>query len=91
MASVSDTAIRKATETEQYNEMLKRYFVSNNVAAVRRASSGETSHVVVKGDTLSTIAQATLGDKMRYTDIQLRNNLANPNFIAVGQRLVIPK
>jgi nucleoid-associated protein YgaU len=46
---------------------------------------------VVRGDTLSTIAQTQLGDKLRYPEIQSRNNLANPNFISVGQKLVIPK
>lgn len=85
-----NAAIRKAVETDAYTEMLKTYFMSNNVAAVRRASSGEASYVVVKGDTLSTIAQAQLGDIKKYPEIQARNNLANPNFIAVGQKLVIP-
>jgi ABC-type amino acid transport substrate-binding protein len=83
-------AIRKAMDTPEYTEMLKQYFMSNSVAAVRRASSGEVSYVVVKGDTLSTIAASQLGDLKRYPDIQARNNLANPNFIAVGQKLIIP-
>ena len=85
-----NSAIRKAMDTPEYPEMLKRYFMSTNVAAVRRASSGEESYIVVKGDTLSTIANAKLGDIKRYTEIQARNNLANPNFIAVGQKLIIP-
>jgi ABC-type amino acid transport substrate-binding protein len=85
-----NSAIRKAMGTPEYPEMLKRYFMSTNVAAVRRVSSGEASYIVVKGDTLSTIAQAQLGDIKKYVDIQARNNLANPNFIAVGQKLVIP-
>jgi ABC-type amino acid transport substrate-binding protein len=85
-----NSAIRKAVETPEYTTMLKSYFMSTSVAAVRRASSGEVSYIVVKGDTLSTIAQAHLGDIKKYTDIQSRNNLANPNFIAVGQKLVIP-
>ena len=85
-----NSAIRKAMDTPEYPEMLKKYFMSTNVAAVRRASSGEESYIVVKGDTLSTIANAKLGDIKRYTEIQARNNLANPNFIAVGQKLIIP-
>lgn len=85
-----NSAIRKAADTPEYPEMLKKYFMSANVAAVRRASSGEESYVVVKGDTLSTIANAKLDDIKRYTEIQTRNNLANPNFIAVGQKLIIP-
>jgi len=85
-----NSAIRKVMEKPEYADMLKTYFMSANVAAVRRASSGEASYIVVRGDTLSTIAKAELGDIKRYADIQARNNLANPNFIAVGQTLVIP-
>jgi ABC-type amino acid transport substrate-binding protein len=86
-----NSAIRKVTASDAYPEMLKAYFMSNKVAAVRSAKGNETVYVVVRGDTLSTIAQTHLGDKMRYPEIQSRNNLANPNFIAVGQKLVIPK
>ena len=85
-----NSAIRKVTESDEYAESLKKYFMSSSVAAARRVSSGEVSYMVAKGDTLSTIAQAQLGDKMKYADIQSRNNLANPNFISVGQKLIIP-
>jgi nucleoid-associated protein YgaU len=71
--------------------MLKTYFMSTKIAAVRSSNTSESVYSVVRGDTLSTIAQARLGDKMRYPEIQSRNNLANPNFISVGQKLVIPK
>ncbi len=85
-----NSAIRKSMEDVRYPEMLKTYFMSSSVASVRRASSGESSYIVLKGDTLSTIAQTQLGDKTKYGDIQTRNNLANPNFIAVGQKLIMP-
>lgn len=85
-----NSAIRKATLDDSYPELLKSYFMSKNVATVRRATAAEEVYVVTKGDTLSTIAQNKLGDKMKYTVIQYRNNLANPNFISVGQKLVIP-
>ena len=86
-----NAAIRKVTASDVYTDMLKNYFMSNKVAASRAASGGETVYVVVRGDTLSTLAKAKLGDAARYPDIQTRNNLANPNFISVGQKLVIPK
>jgi LysM repeat protein len=86
-----NSAIRKVTASDAYTDMLKTYFMSSKVAAVRSAKGNETVYVVVRGDTLSTIAQTRLGDKMRYPEIQSRNNLANPNFISVGQKLVIPK
>jgi ABC-type amino acid transport substrate-binding protein len=85
-----NSAIRKVMDKPEYADMLKTYFMSTNVAAVRRASSGEVGYVVARGDTLSTIALSQLGDIKRYTDIQTRNNLANPNFITIGQKLVIP-
>jgi ABC-type amino acid transport substrate-binding protein len=86
-----NSAIRKVTASDAYPEMLKTYFMSNKVAAVLSAKGNEKVYLVVRGDTLSTIAQTHLGDKMRYPEIQSRNNLANPNFISVGQKLVIPK
>lgn len=85
-----NSAIRKAVNDEAYPEMVKEYFMSKNVATVKRAAASENIYVVVRGDTLSTIAEKELGDKMKYVDIQYRNNLANPNFISVGQKLVIP-
>lgn len=90
LLSALNSAIRKSVDTPEYTEMLKKYFMSESVASVRRASSGEASYIVAKGDTLGSIAQSQLGDSKRYGDIQSRNNLANPNFIAVGQKLVIP-
>jgi ABC-type amino acid transport substrate-binding protein len=84
-------AIRKVKEDPQYPEMIKKYFLSTNVAAVRAAGGSETTYVVKRGDTLGGIAAALLGDKNRYVAIQARNNLANPNLIQVGQGLVIPK
>jgi ABC-type amino acid transport substrate-binding protein len=86
-----NSAIAKVTASDAYTEMLKTYFMSNKVAAARGASGSEVTYTVARGDTLSIIAKAQYGDAMRYVDIQARNNLANPNFIAVGQRLVIPK
>lgn len=86
-----NSAIHKVTASDAYTDMLKTYFMSNKVAAARAANGNETLYTVVRGDTLSTIAKAKLGDPMRYPEIQSRNNLANPNFIAVDQKLVIPK
>lgn len=84
-------AIRKAKEDPQYVELLKKYFMSSNVAAVKAAEGNETVYIVKRGDTLGNIAAVLLGDQKRYAAIQARNNLANPNLIQVGQRLVIPK
>lgn len=85
-----NSAISKVTTTNEYNELLKKYFMSSKVTA-RTATSGENVYVVKQGDTLSTIATALLGNRMRYVEIETRNNLPNPNLISVGQKLVIPR
>jgi nucleoid-associated protein YgaU len=49
-------------------------------------------HTVVKGDTLSKIAQKYYGDAALYPQIfeANRDTLKDPNKIQVGQRLRIP-
>lgn len=84
-------AIRKTKESPEYLELLQKYFVSKNAKAARGATGAETLYKVKAGDTLSTISQAILGDKLRYKEIEYRNNLPNPNLIQIGQKLVIPK
>lgn len=84
-------AITKVKETPEYLELLKKYFTSKNLAAVRAASNAETIYIVKQGDTLSNIASQLLGNKLRHNEIESRNNLPNPNLIQVGQKLVIPK
>lgn len=84
-------AIRKAKSTEAYGDLIRRYFSSGNIAKARGAESGEKSYVVKAGDTLSLIAGSQLGDPIRYSEIEARNNLPNPNLIQVGQALVIPR
>lgn len=84
-------AIRKAKATDAYGDLIRRYFSSGNIAKARGAESGEKSYLVKAGDTLSLIAESQLGDPMRYSEIEARNNLPNPNLIQVGQALVIPR
>lgn len=86
-----NSAISKVKESPAYLNLLRKYFVSNNLARVTAAGSGEAVYVVKAGDTLSIIATRLLGNKARYTEIEVRNNLANPDLIQVGQKLVIPK
>jgi nucleoid-associated protein YgaU len=49
-------------------------------------------HEVVKGDTLSKIAQKYYGDPSLYTQIFEANKdtLSNPDLIRIGQKLRIP-
>ncbi len=91
LLQVINIAINKVKQDPNYAELIKKYFMSSNVAAVRVASGGEGVYTVKSGETLGKIAANLLGDNNRYRAIQERNNLANPNLIFVGQRLVIPK
>jgi LysM repeat protein len=85
-----NSAIAKVKSTPAYLDLLRRYFISDQVVTTA-AASGERTYTVKHGDTLNLIASAQLGSGSRYTEIQKRNNLPNPNLIQVGQHLVIPQ
>lgn len=86
-----NVAIRKVKASPEYLDLIKKYFMSANLAQVKGADRNEIVYVVKVGDTLSKIAAALLGNSQRYTEIEARNNLPNPNLIQVGQKLVVPK
>lgn len=86
-----NTAIARVKESPEYLDLLRKYFISSNIGRVTSASATETLYVVKPGDTLSILATRLLGNPKRYTEIETRNNLPNPNLIQVGQKLVIPK
>jgi ABC-type amino acid transport substrate-binding protein len=85
-----NSAIAKVMRTPEYNDLLRKYFVSSAVVTTA-ASSGEQVYTVRTGDTLGSIAQRTLGSQQKWMSIQRRNNLPNPNLITVGQQIVIPR
>ncbi len=85
-----NSAIGKVRALPEYSNLLKKYFISNQIVTVA-ATQAEKTITVKQGDTLSSLAISIYGSKSRYTDIQKRNNLPNPNLIYVGQQLVIPK
>jgi LysM repeat protein len=84
-----NAAIAKVKGSPAYLGLLRKYFVSNQVETTA-AGAGEHTYAVRQGDTLNLIASAQLGNGSRYHEIQHRNNLANPNLILIGERLVIP-
>lgn len=63
------------------------------VPAEAPPTSGETIHVVARGDTLSALAKRYYGKAGLYMKIFEANRdiLSDPNLIKVGQRLRIPK
>jgi ABC-type amino acid transport substrate-binding protein len=84
-------AIRKVKASAEYPELIKKHFMSANIAQTRGAAAGESVYVVKQGDTLSKIAAAVLGNSQRFGELEARNNLPNPNLIQVGQKLIVPK
>lgn len=55
-----------------------------------KTTSKATTHTVVKGDTLSKIAEKLLGSKSRAGEIMALNKIADANQIRIGQVLKIP-
>jgi ABC-type amino acid transport substrate-binding protein len=84
-----NSAIAKVKQSPAYLDLLRKYFISNQVVTVA-AVSGEHTYVVRAGDTLNLIASSQMGSGSKYGLIQKRNNLPNPNLILIGQKLVIP-
>jgi nucleoid-associated protein YgaU len=59
-------------------------------AANLQTADYSKAHVVVRGETLSSIAAARYDDPQRWRPIALANGVANPQAIAIGQTLRIP-
>jgi nucleoid-associated protein YgaU len=53
-------------------------------------AEGDQSYTVQPGDNLSKISKHFYGDANKYPAIAKANNLADPDKIKVGQKLVIP-
>lgn len=84
-----NAAIAKVKASPAYLDLLRKYFISDQMTT-QAAASGEHNYTVKSHDTLGVIASSQLGNGQRYREIQKRNNLPNPNLITVGQVLVIP-
>jgi LysM repeat protein len=54
------------------------------------ANNSQRTYIVQKGDTLWGIAKRYYGNGNRYPEIARANNIANPNIIHIGQKLIIP-
>ncbi len=55
-----------------------------------RENSRVNTHVVVTGDSLSSIAQTFYGDKDKWPILAAENNIGNPDIIHVGTPIRIP-
>lgn len=64
--------------------------VNAATGAARQALAGDTVHITVRGETLSGIAAATLGDPARWRDIAHANNIDDIFDLQPGTPLTIP-
>jgi LysM repeat protein len=54
---------------------------------IKTASDGRKYIVVIKGDTLSEIAESYYGDASKYKQLASINNIKNPDLIYVGETI----
>lgn len=83
-----NNAIRRIKETAEYADMLKKYLPTTNI--LKPSSEGKKTYTVRAGDSLSGIAAMYLGSADRWRELQIINNLPNPNFISPGQSIIVP-
>lgn len=62
--------------------------IESDPATLLGAEGG--THVVVPGDTMSTLAERYLGDPMMFYALSRYNGLAKPNALSIGNKLRIP-
>ncbi len=75
-------------------DFLKKH---NNIISSKNLKEGREikipnyiSYEVKKGDTLYRISRKILGNARKYSDLAEYNDISNPDFIKVGQILIIP-
>ena len=80
---VATTSDKKATSSKKKEE---------KVASTPKAKDAKRTYTVKKGDSLWKIAKQYYGNGALYTKIYdaNTNQVANPNLIKVGQKLIIP-
>ena len=79
---------QKKLEAQGYNYQAVQDIV-NQKLGIKPKPQGNY-YTVVRGDTLWGIAKRFYGNGNRYPEIAKANNIANPDIIYVGQRLLIP-
>lgn len=63
---------------------------AEDITPISTPAPASKYYTVVKGDTLWGIAKKYYGNGNRYPEIAAANNIANPNIIHIGQKLLIP-
>ena len=94
MEGVNPNKVFKAQEDfkdrNHINDDGTRKKKSGGMKKIPRAKNG-IEYTIKKGDTLSRIAKTLLGDASRYKELAKLNNIDNPDYIQVGQEIIIPE
>ena len=80
---------RRLTEAG-YDYATVQGIVNQKLSGGNNNSSQGRYYTVVRGDTLWAIAKRYYGNGSEYPRIAKANNIANPDIIHVGQKLLIP-
>lgn len=94
--ALANVTIMQYSEEERLAGFSAAHDVRKKKRATRKKStkskrgSDDKSHTVKQGETLSTIAANRLGNYRRWKEIADLNNIRDPNFIKVGQKLKLP-
>lgn len=88
-----NAAIRHLKASDEYGEMVRRHLGGIGPAPLPRIAANQEIYRVAQGDTLSKIARSELGVTSRWREIWDLNKgrIADPNLIAIGWELVLPK
>jgi nucleoid-associated protein YgaU len=72
--------------------LIVNYFKDKSNGSITGTSvqTGTKEHVVIKGETLWSIAEDSFGSGYNWVDIKIENNLKS-EIIEIGQKLVIPE
>ncbi len=89
--SLKATAVSEASKNRIWDSIKA---VDPNFADLKHdieVQPGQQTYTVEAGDNLSKISKYFYGDANKYAAIVQANNLADPDKIRVGQKLVIPE
>ena len=106
VALSEEAEVKKATDTqveiinEQIGKTEPREIESQTEVKVNKSNNDSiknqqtdnqgTKYIVKEGDTLSEIAENTLGSEDKWPLLVKINHLSNPDIIFVGQKLILP-
>ena len=87
---IKDERKRRLTEAGYDYSAIQSIVNARLSGSSKPSTPTQRYYTVVKGDTLWGIAKRYYGNGSRYPEIARANNIANPDIIHIGQKLLIP-